>query len=84
MSCRMPATRSGPDRRPSRATTTGPAFFSRAMLPRRIYDAFKDVGSRRVPLEQMVSGDGLNHNNSICRISLEGFEIARAVDGLVG
>jgi len=54
--------------------------FSRAMLPRRIHDAFKHVRSRRVPLEQMVGGEGLNHNNSICRISVKDFEIA---DGYV-
>jgi hypothetical protein len=52
--------------------------FAKAMLPRRIFEAFKDVRSSRVPLEQMVAGDGLNHNNSICRISVKDFEIADA------
>jgi len=50
--------------------------FSRDILPQRIYDAYKDIDHRRVPLDEMVAGDGLKHNNSICRITTNDFAIA--------
>ncbi|MCP4140798.1 MAG: hypothetical protein GY755_11000 [Chloroflexi bacterium] len=50
--------------------------FSKDILPQRIFDAYKDVDNRRVPIEEMVSGKGLNHNNSICRITTDEFAIA--------
>ena len=43
--------------------------FSKDILPERIFNAYKDVDSRRVSLDDMVGGEGLNHNNSICRIT---------------
>lgn len=49
--------------------------FSKDMLPKRIYKAYKDVDHRRVPIETMVGGQGLQHNNAICRIDKESFEI---------
>jgi hypothetical protein len=52
--------------------------FSKGILPKRIFDAYKDVESRQVPLEEMVGGTGLQHNNSICRITTEDFRIADA------
>lgn len=52
--------------------------FSRDMLPKRIFNAYKDVTSRQVPLEEMVGGDGLHHNNSICRVTTKDFKIADA------
>ncbi len=50
--------------------------FSKDILPERIFNAYKDVESRRVPLDEMVGEEGLSHNNSICRISTEEFAIA--------
>jgi len=52
--------------------------FSRGILPKRIFNAYKDVDPRRVPLEEMVGGTGLKHNNSICRITTGKFAIADA------
>jgi len=52
--------------------------FSRDILPERIFNAYKDVDARQVPLEEMVSGEGIHHNNSICRITTEEFAIADA------
>ncbi|HSG43918.1 MAG TPA: carotenoid oxygenase family protein [Anaerolineales bacterium] len=52
--------------------------FSKDMLPKRICNAYKDTESRRVPLEEMVDGEGLKHNNSICRIITKDFKIADA------
>ena len=52
--------------------------FSRDMLPKRIFNAYKDATSHRVPLEEMVDGEGLHHNNSICRITTKDFKIADA------
>lgn len=52
--------------------------FSRDILPKRIVNAYKDVTTRQVPLEEMVSGEGLHHNNSICRIKTKDFKIADA------
>jgi len=52
--------------------------FSKDILPKRIYDAYKDIDSRRVSLEEMVGGEGLKHNNSICRIATEDLKIADA------
>jgi hypothetical protein len=52
--------------------------FSKDMLPVRIYNAYKDSDPRRVSLEQMVGGEGLQHNNSICRIATEDLTIADA------
>jgi hypothetical protein len=52
--------------------------FSKDVLPQRIFNAYKDVESRQVPLEEMVGGTGLRHNNSICRITTEDFTIADA------
>lgn len=49
--------------------------FSKDVLPKRIYKAYKDVDNRRVPIEDMVNGQGIQHNNSICRISNEEFKI---------
>jgi len=50
--------------------------FSKEALPKRIFKAYKDVENRRVDLETMVGKDGIQHNNSICRIDTEKFEIA--------
>jgi hypothetical protein len=50
--------------------------FSKDILPERIFNAYKDVDSRRVSLDEMVNGEGLNHNNSICRITTDDFGIA--------
>ena len=52
--------------------------FSKDILPQRIFDAYKDVESRQVPLEEMVGGTGVRHNNSICRITTGDFKIADA------
>ncbi|MFN8433309.1 MAG: carotenoid oxygenase family protein [Anaerolineales bacterium] len=52
--------------------------FSRDMLPKRIFNAYKDVTSRQIPLEEMVGGEGLHHNNSICRVITKDFKIADA------
>ncbi len=52
--------------------------FSRDMLPQRIFNAYKNVNARQVPLEEMVGGEGLHHNNSICRITTKDFAIADA------
>ena len=52
--------------------------FSKDMLPIRIFNAYKNTGSRRVSLEQMVGGDGLKHNNSICRIATGDLKIVDA------
>jgi hypothetical protein len=52
--------------------------FSKDLLPRRIFNAYKNIGARRVSLEQMVGRDGLKHNNSICRISTGDLKIADA------
>ncbi len=52
--------------------------FSKEMLPERIYKAYKDIDNRRVPIEEMVGGKGLNQNNSICRIDKKAFKIADA------
>ena len=52
--------------------------FSKDILPKRIYDAYKDTESRRVSLEEMVGGEGLKHNNSICRITTSDLKIADA------
>jgi len=52
--------------------------FSRDILPKRIFNAYKDVETRQVPLEEMISGEGIHHNNSICRITTEKFAIADA------
>lgn len=52
--------------------------FSRAMLPQRILNAYKNVNARQMPLEKMIEGEGIHHNNSICRISTKDFAIADA------
>ena len=52
--------------------------FSKDMLPERIYKAYKDVDKRRVSIEEMTDGEGIQHNNSICRITTEDFRIADA------
>ncbi|MFM8368717.1 MAG: carotenoid oxygenase family protein [Chloroflexota bacterium] len=52
--------------------------FSPDILPKRIYTAYKDVPTRQVPLEEMVHGKGIHHNNSICRIKTKEFTIADA------
>lgn len=52
--------------------------FSKDILPERIFRAYKDIDSRRVSLDQMVGGAGLQHNNSICRITTEDLRIADA------
>jgi hypothetical protein len=52
--------------------------FSKGILPQRIFNAYKDVESRQVPLQEMVGGTGLQHNNSVCRITTEDFAIADA------
>lgn len=52
--------------------------FSRDILPQRIFNAYKNAEARRVPLEKMTGGEGLHHNNSICRITTEKFAIADA------
>jgi len=49
--------------------------FSKDALPNRIFKAYKDVENRRVNIETMVGGDGIHHNNSICRIDTDKFEI---------
>lgn len=52
--------------------------FSRDILPERIFNAYKDVDKRQIPIKTMVSGEGVHHNNSICRITTEDFAIADA------
>ena len=52
--------------------------FSKDILPERVYRAYKDTDSRKVPLDQMLGGDGLQHNNSICRIAADELSIADA------
>jgi hypothetical protein len=52
--------------------------FSRDVLPQRIFNAYKNVDARQVPLEDMVNGEGFHHNNSICRITTKDFAIADA------
>lgn len=54
--------------------------FSKDMLPKRIYEAYKDVENRRLSAEKMFDGKGLQHNNAISRIKKDEFEI---VDGYV-
>lgn len=49
--------------------------FSKDALPKRIFKAYKDVENRRVNIDTMVGGNGIHHNNSICRIDTEKFEI---------
>jgi len=50
--------------------------FSRDILPKRIFNAYKNVDARQVPLEDMVGGKGFHHNNSICRVTTKDFAIA--------
>lgn len=52
--------------------------FDKAMLPERIYHAYKDVNHRRIPVADMVGDEAESHNNSICRIDTESFEIVDA------
>jgi hypothetical protein len=52
--------------------------FSRDLLPQRIFNAYKNVDARQVLLEEMVGGEGIHHNNSICRITTKEFAIADA------
>jgi len=52
--------------------------FSKDVLPERIFKAYKDVDHRRISIDEMVGGNGLNHNNSICRITTDEFAIADA------
>ncbi len=52
--------------------------FSPDILPKRIFNAYKDVGTRQVPLENMVNEEGIHHNNSICRITTKDFAIVDA------
>lgn len=49
--------------------------FSKEVLPERIFKAYKDIPNRRVAIDDMVSGAGIQHNNAICRIATESFEI---------
>ena len=52
--------------------------FSKDNLPKRIFKAYKNISSRRVSLDQMIGGEGLQHNNSICRITADDLKIADA------
>ena len=52
--------------------------FSKDILPKRIHDSYKDTEPRRISLEEMVGGEGIRHNNSICRIITDDFKIADA------
>lgn len=52
--------------------------FSPDVLPKRIFNAYKDASTRKVPLEKMIEGEGLHHNNSICRVTTKEFKIADA------
>ena len=52
--------------------------FSKDILPKRIFQAYKDIDSRKVPLNEMIDGEGLHHNNSIGRIATEALQIADA------
>lgn len=52
--------------------------FSKDILPKRIFHAYKDVASRKISLDRMVGGEGLQHNNSICRITTKDLKIADA------
>ncbi len=61
--------------------------FKRELLPRRIYEAHKDMPNRKVPLERMVSpvqngksAGGIDVNNCIVRIDKERFQIADAYE----
>jgi len=49
--------------------------FNKSVLPKRIYKAYKDVDERRVDIDEMVSGEGIEHNNSLCRVSTGEFKI---------
>lgn len=49
--------------------------FSKEMLPKRIYHAYKDVDDRRLSLETMLDGEGLKSNNSIARVEKSKFAI---------
>ncbi|MBL8049975.1 MAG: carotenoid oxygenase family protein [Anaerolineales bacterium] len=52
--------------------------FSRDILPQRILNAYKNINARQVPLEEMIAGEGIHQNNSICRITTKDFAIADA------
>lgn len=50
--------------------------FAKDLLPQRIFNAYQHVEKRRIPIGDMVDGKGIQHNNSICRISTGNFAIA--------
>lgn len=52
--------------------------FHKDLLPQRIYNAYKNIKNRRVPLEEMLGENGLLHNSSICRVTTDEFSIADA------
>ncbi len=52
--------------------------FDTDLLPKRIFEAYKDVDDRRVPIEQLVGGEGLHHNPSITRVDTAEWRICDA------
>ncbi len=50
--------------------------FKPDMLPKRIFDAYKNTDNRRISLEDMIKKNKINSNNSIARIDKEKFCIA--------
>ncbi len=49
--------------------------FKSEMLPQRVYNAYKDVQTRIVPLSE-IKGGTINSNNSIARVTKGDFKIA--------
>jgi carotenoid cleavage dioxygenase-like enzyme len=50
--------------------------FSRSILPKRIFEAYKEISSRRIAMEDMMSDKSLQQNHSISRIATEKFEMS--------
>ncbi len=48
--------------------------FSKDILPKRVYEAYKDAPNRRVALEEMFAENGIACNNSIARIRKSDFQ----------
>ncbi len=50
--------------------------FRNEILPKRIYNAYKNTENRRVPLDDMIKNNKINVNNSIVRLKKDDFKIA--------
>ncbi len=50
--------------------------FKKDMLPKRIYNAYKNVRNRHVSLSDMIKNEAVGSNNSIARIDKKNFNIA--------